>query len=397
MYGRAGFYVSQPTGYKAFVPSKLPPDPAVDLSKIAARLSLADRMIARLDAMSELVPDAEIFVRRYAQREAALSSQIEGLHTTFAELLEVEAGIRDASSPTDYIETDNYLRAMTYGLERLKELPLSLRLIREMHEILLEGTRGSEREPGEFRRSQNWIGAEGSDLRTAIFIPPPVTEMNQALYEIEDFFRYSGDMPVLVQVALIHAQFETIHPFLDGNGRLGRLLITFLLVELGVLSKPILYLSLSFKLNRETYYRLLQSVRDNGAWEDWILFFLDAVAISARDGVERMKRILSLRKQIENRVASEFPKKAGAIAQIMNELFQSPFTTSESIQKKLKVSHVTANGYIRDLENIGVLNPILGRKRRRAYMFTEYFAILTEETIMGSDSQGQLFAKDDGA
>ncbi len=275
---RAGQYIQQPTGYKAFIPSDLPPNPSVGMDpEMWDLLSRADRALGRLDGSTEILPNPDLFVFMYVRKEAVLSSQIEGTQASLMDVLEFEAQAMDSGKPSDVEEVVNYVGAMNHGLQRLQELPLSLRLIREIHEKLLANVRGGERNPGEFRSRQNWIGPPGCKLSEAFFVPPPPVEMMRALGELEKFLHDESPMPFLIKVGLAHAQFETIHPFLDGNGRVGRLLITFLLCEKGILKRPLLYLSWYFKKNRGEYYDKLQSVRDRGDWESWLKFFLKGV------------------------------------------------------------------------------------------------------------------------
>ncbi len=248
---RAGRFISQASGYKAFIPAPLPPDPPLQLDSEMARLmSEADRALGRLDGVTSILPNPDLFVAMYVRHEAVLSSQIEGTQCTLEDVLEMEIDPSGADQPKDIEEVVNYVGAMNYGLERLTTFPLSLRLIREIHRKLLENVRGAQRDPGEFRRTQNWIGPGGCTLATATFVPPPVPEMNEALGALERFMHEDASLPALAQIGLVHAQFETIHPFLDGNGRVGRLLITFLLCQRGILSQPLLYLSHYFKLHR---------------------------------------------------------------------------------------------------------------------------------------------------
>jgi Fic family protein len=268
---RAGRYVRQPAHYSAFIPEPLPPEPPIIWDdELQTLLSRADRALGRLDGSIQTLPDADLFVFMYVRKEAVLSSQIEGTQSSLNDLLEAEAAINDARHPSDVDEVLNYVDAMNHGLARLGELPVSVRLIRDIHHRLLHGVRGNQANPGELRRSQNWIGPGGSTLNEAIFVPPPPQEVERLLSDMEKFIHESDRIPTLVKIGLIHAQFETIHPFLDGNGRVGRLLITFLLCEAEILIKPVLYLSYYFKLHRARYYELLQAVRDRGEWEEWI-------------------------------------------------------------------------------------------------------------------------------
>ena len=273
-YNRAGDYVSQIGGYRAFVPKPLPPEPPIHVDgEMILLLSQAAMSLGRLDGMSATLPNVDLFVAMYVNKEAVLSSQIEGTQASLIDVLAFEADAALPENPQDIEEVVNYISALNYGLERLNTLPLSLRLIREIHRLLLQGVRGANRHPGEFRTSQNWIGHNGGAMGTAEFVPPSPADMNKALGDLEKFIHEEISLPLLLKVALVHAQFETIHPFLDGNGRIGRLLITFILCSEGVLHKPLLYLSHFFKTHRQEYYQHLQKIRDEGDWESWLKFF----------------------------------------------------------------------------------------------------------------------------
>lgn len=273
MQFRAGRYINQPTGYRAFIPAPLPPDPPVRLNgELQPLLSEANYALGRLDGAIHTLPNPDLFVTMYVRKEAVLSSQIEGTQSSLQDLLAAEASILDPDRPRDVHEVINYVKAINYGLKRLNELPVSVRLIREIHQILMKGVRGGHLTPGEFRRTQNWIGPAGCTLSEAVFIPPPPDIVPQAMSDLERFLNSPSKLPVLIQVGLAHAQFETIHPFLDGNGRVGRLLITFLLTERKLLSKPALYLSHYIKRYKQDYYTRLQGVRDVGDWEGWLTF-----------------------------------------------------------------------------------------------------------------------------
>jgi Fic family protein len=264
---RAGRFVKQPTGYRAFIPANLPPDPPVNLdASLGTALSRADQAIGRLDGAIYTLPDADLFVAMYVRQEAVLSSQIEGTQSSLDDVLAFELDPHSREMPRDITEVVNYVRAMNYGLDRLTTLPLSLRLIREIHDILLTDVRGTHKQPGEFRSSQNWIGAGNVPLENAVFVPPPPAEMQSSLSNLERFLHDETSLPVLIHSGVAHVQFETIHPFLDGNGRIGRLLITFLLVHRGVLHQPLLYLSSFLKRNRTEYYDRLTAIREQGNW-----------------------------------------------------------------------------------------------------------------------------------
>ncbi len=291
---RAGSYVNQLTGYRAFIPAPLPPNPPLRLdSTLQKLLSQADYALGRLDGAVLTLPNPDLFVFMYVRKEAVLSSQIEGTQSSLQNLLAAEARLQDPNTPADVNEVINYVRAMNHGLKRLADLPVSVRLIREIHVELMRGVRGGRLTPGELRTSQNWIGPGGCTLAEATFVPPPPHEVPQALADLERFLHSQDPLPPLIQVGLAHAQFETIHPFLDGNGRIGRLLITFLLVEKKLLSRPVLYLSHYFKRYRSEYYDRLQAVRDRGDWEGWIEFFLRGVAEVSSQATDTAAAILS--------------------------------------------------------------------------------------------------------
>lgn len=273
----AGRFVKQLEGYHAFIPAPLPPDPPLATDpELACLLSEADRALGRLDGVATVLPNPDLFVAMYVRHEAVLSSQIEGTQSSLDDVLQFQIDATGKELPKDVEEVVNYVNAMNYGLERIASLPLSLRLIREIHERLMAGVRRAERTPGEFRRSQNWIGPQGCTLSNATFMPPPVHEMQAAVDNFEKFL-HDATVPVLIQCALAHAQFETIHPFLDGNGRIGRLLITLLLCERKVLHRPLLYLSLFLKVHRSEYYDRLTAIRRDGNWEGWLKFFLGGI------------------------------------------------------------------------------------------------------------------------
>lgn len=290
---RAGYAMKTLRGYSAFMPAKLPPEPPVAVdTEMQKLLSLADRKLGRLDGITEILPNPELFVAMYVKKEAVLSAQIEGTQASLVDVLNVPGDEREENSPAGVKDVVNYVNAMQWGLHQLETLPLSLRLIKGIHKVLLKDVRGSEKEPGEFRRSQNWIGAPGCTLETAVFVPPDVHEMEQAMGDLKLFIHEDDDIPALIKIALIHAQFETIHPFLDGNGRMGRLLITFWLCERKILSQPLLYLSYYFKQNRTEYYDRLMDVRTKGDWEGWVKFFLRGVANVSDEATELLNRSL---------------------------------------------------------------------------------------------------------
>jgi len=318
----------------------------------------------------------------YVRKEAVLSSQIEGTQATLEDVLSYEIQ-RDTSGPAgDAAEVTNYVRAMNYGLERCKTLPLSLRLIREIHGELMRDVRGGElaRTPGEFRTSQNWIGPLGSTLNEASFVPPPVNEMKQSLYDWENFQHSEEPISVLVKSAIMHAQFETIHPFVDGNGRIGRLLITFQLCQAGLLHSPLLYLSYYFKTYREEYYHRLDQVRRQGDWEGWLLFFLRGVATVAKQATETAEAILDLHSVMAEAVQAARPRGARNALRALDYLFDRPFITSSSLQSALSITAPTANALIEAFVEIDALTEITQQSYGRTYRFAPYIDLLRDAT-----------------
>ena len=316
---RAGFFMQQPAGYKSFVPSPLPPDPPIQIdAEMFQLLSDADRKLGRLDGITEILPNPQLFVNMYVLKEAVLSSQIEGTQASLSDVL----GKVEDDNDIDIGEVSNYAEAMYYGLERLESFPMSLRLIREIHARLLKTGRGSDRSPGEFRSTQNWIGPPGCTLSNAIFIPPAPADMVKSLSDLELYFHDDTVLPVLIKIALIHAQFETIHPFLDGNGRVGRLLITFWLCQQRVLNQPLLYLSYYFKENRSEYYNRLMAVRYEGDWEGWIKFFLKGIAEVSDEATSTAKEIINLKKQCEDDLNQR--NASANMQKMVDYIFESP-------------------------------------------------------------------------
>lgn len=382
--GRAGRYVLQPAGYRAFVPEPLPPEPAFELTeRTVALLAEAEREIGRLDGASELLPAPDLFVYMYVRREAVLSSQIEGTQASLVDLLEFETERARARVPDDSAEVANYVRAMNHGLERLGALPVSLRLIREIHGVLLEGVRGADRNPGEFRRSQNWIGAAGSPLSAATFVPPPPDEMQRALGDLERFLHGGDALPFLLKVALVHAQFETIHPFLDGNGRVGRLLITFLLCEAGVLKRPLLYLSYYLRRRRAEYYDRLQAVRDRGDWEGWARFFLEGVRLVAGEATGTARRLIALREEHRGLVAGSLGRRADSGLRLLESLYAAPLISVRDAGERSGLSYHKANSLVAAFGEFGLLAEITGRKRDRLFMYEPYVDLFRDPEFEG--------------
>lgn len=376
---RAGRYVHQPTGYRAFMPAPLPPEPALKFGgELQGLLSAADRALGRLDGSVLTLPNPDLFVFMYVRKEAVLSSQIEGTQSSLQDLLAAEAQLFDQNLPGDVEEVVNYVRAMNHGLAKLPDLPVSVRLIRQIHAELMRGAHGGRLKPGELRTSQNWIGPAGSTLKTASFVPPPHHAVPEALGELEKFLHRDEDLPPLVKIALAHAQFETIHPFLDGNGRIGRLLITFLLTERGILHKPVLYLSHYLKRRRQAYYEHLQAVRDRGEWEAWLAFFLRGVVGVAGEAAETARRILKLREEHRTAITEKLGRAAGNGHKVLESLFDRPIVAVNDVQKRTGTTYAAANALVSRLVELGVLSEMTGYSRNRRFRYAPYIALFSE-------------------
>lgn len=375
---RAGRFIQQHTGYKAFIPEPLPPDPPVVYDgALQTLLSEADRNIGRLDALASMLPNPDLFVAMYVRHEAVLSSQIEGTQSTLEDVLAFEADAVRDDTPKDVEEVVNYVRAMNHGLTRLHELPLSLRLLREIHAELMKGVRGGEKSPGEFRTSQNWIGGRGSTLRDASFIPPPPHELMNTLGQLETFLHGARDtVPLLIRCGLAHAQFETIHPFLDGNGRVGRLLITLMLCEERALTRPLLYLSLYLKAHRAEYYDRLTAIRMQGHWEQWLMFFLRGVSATALAATRTARDIVALRERHRADVA----KNAKALA-LLDHLFQHPTVSVNGVAKLMACTFPTASKLVTDFESRGWLREVTGYGRNRLWRYQPYLDLFHREAL----------------
>ncbi|MBQ4557238.1 MAG: Fic family protein [Clostridia bacterium] len=384
---RAGKLMRNIRGYSAFVPNKLPPDPAIEIdAEMQNLLSLADRKLGRLDGITQILPNPELFIGMYVKKEAVLSAQIEGTQASLADVLNAPSANKSIdTSSNDVLEVVNYVKAIYWGLEKLKTLPLSLRLIRNIHAVLLEGVRGSNKSPGEFRKSQNWIGSPGCTIETATFVPPAVEDMEDALSDLENFIYREDNIPALIKIAIIHAQFETIHPFLDGNGRMGRLLITFWLCQQEILTSPLLYLSYYFKLNRLEYYDRLMAVRTKGDWENWIKFFLRGVAIVSDESTDSAKKIIALRDKYTS-ILLEKEQGNAYFLPLLNYLFETPFVTKKEIAEELKVSPPTAGTLVDIFCDLGILLDLTPEKKRyKTFVFTEYLNILEKGTEISKD------------
>ncbi len=374
-----GRYVRCTGGYTAFVPAPLPPQLAWT-PELVRTLSDADRMIGRLAGEGGRLPNPHLLIRPFVRREAVLSSRIEGTQATLGELLAAEAGAAVERSPADLREVGNYVAALEYGIKRLKKLPLSLRLVRELHEKLMAGVRGNHATPGEFRRSQNWIGAPGATLANAAYVPPPPSELMACLGEWEKFL-HDRSLPALIQVALAHSQFEAIHPFLDGNGRVGRLLITLFLIERAILPTPLLYLSAFFEATRRDYYERLRGVTERGEWSEWLQYFLNGVARQAEDALGRSERI---NKHLADwRLAvSGTPSKT--LLALVDQLAGNPFLTVKGVAKRLGVAFTTAQRAVSKLEELSILTEISQAKRDRVYCAKALLDILEEPARLTS-------------
>lgn len=350
----------------------------------ALLLSQADRALGRLDGSVLTLPNPDLFVFMYVRKEAVLSSQIEGTQSSLQDLLSAEAEILSPSLPRDVDEVVSYVRAMKFGLARLEELSVSVRLIREIHSELMHGARGSRLTPGELRTSQNWIGPGGCTLQAATFVPPPPHEVPRALGELEDFLHATDDLPPLVKIALAHVQFETIHPFLDGNGRVGRLLISFLLTERGILHKPVLYLSHYFKRHRSLYYEHLQAVRDQGRWEEWITFFLRGVIEVATEATNTARRILALRELHRTMITDHLGRAAGNGHRILESLYERPIVTVSDIQEQTRTTYASSNVLLGRMVKLGILSEMTGYARNRRFRYDPYVRLFTDDEPPGN-------------
>ncbi|QCI67312.1 Fic family protein [Phreatobacter stygius] len=378
---RLGRFVETPVAgeiVRAFVPPPLPPHPPIDVLRLLDRLSLAERALGRLDGITVLLPRHDLFLYMYVRKEAVLSSQIEGTQSSLSDLLRFETEAQSGEPVGDIREVSNYVDAMMYGLERLKTFPLSLRLICEMHGRLLQDGRGGNKDPGAFRRSQNWIG--GTRPGNALFVPPPVTELDTCLDGFERFMHEDASrLPALLKAGLLHVQFETIHPFLDGNGRIGRLLVTLYLCVHDVLREPLLYLSLYLKTHRAQYYRLLQEVRERGAWEAWLEFFLDGVAQTANQAFDAATRIVALFKQDRERIVAA-AERANSALRVHDLLQQNPFATANRLASQTGLTAPTINAALADLKRLGIIEEVTGRRRGRVFGYRAYLDILNDGT-----------------
>jgi len=332
-----------------------------------------------LDATADILPNPTLFVGMYARKEAVLSLQIEGTQASLVDLLAHEAATPHGKLPPEVAEIINYIEAMNYGLQRVNELPLSNRLLREIHRELLKGVRGEQMTPGEFRTRQNWIGPAGCGLSDAVFVPPPPHEMERAIGQLETFIHSNTPMPALVKIGLIHSQFETIHPFLDGNGRIGRLLITFFLCQQSILKRPLLYLSSFFKQHRDEYYTRLQAVRDDGEWEQWLRFFVTAVWQVSQEAADTARQILRMREEHRHMIQERVTGSVKGL-ELLDHLYQAPYLSVDGASTFLNVSYPTANSLISNLVQLGLLREVTGRQRGRLFEYSQYIKLLQKGT-----------------
>ena len=369
--GSWGRFAGIPGGYDAFVPKRLPP-PLPPTWALGSAVSRADRALAELAGAVRSLPNPRILVSPFVHKEAVLSSRIEGTQASLSDLFFFESAPafarpgRDAAPPDDVREVANYVTALEYGLARLETLPISLRLLKELHERLMEGIGGAGVTPGEFRTRQNWIGPPGSRLDDAVFVPPPVREMEHCLHELESFVHASSELPALVRIALVHYQFEAIHPFIDGNGRIGRLLISLLLSSEGLLTQPILSLSAFFEQHRSEYYRLLLAVSRKGAWTEWITFFLSGVEEQARDATRRTRALLALRQK--HRAHFESARSSALLLKLVDGLLEAPVLTIPQAARRLNVTHRAATLNVLKLVEARILVEVAGKGRTRVFV-----------------------------
>ena len=380
MNNRAGTYKNNLSGemtYKSFMPAILPPEPPIELDKnIVDLLVKANKQLALLEGISSRIPNIHLFISMYVRKEALMSSQIEGTQATLEDVLD-PCLEKNTNRPVG--DVVNYIKATDYAINRLKELPLCNRLIKEAHEVLLSGVRGQNKSPGEFRHSQNWIGAAGCNLQDARYIPPSVEDMAQAMSDLEKYINSDDDLDILIRAALIHYQFETIHPFLDGNGIIGRLLITLFLMEKKVLSTPALYISYFLKKNRIEYYDRMNEVRSKGNYEQWIKFFLEAVYESAKDAVETIDKLTSLHDNYCRKI-KDLGRRAKNAMRVFEYLEANPIIEIQKTARELDIAFNTISSIVKDLIGIGVLEQTSTQSRNRTFVYKEYLEILKEGT-----------------
>ena len=377
---RMGVPVRQEGGYQAYIPRPLPPNPPVHFDdELHHLLSEADRALARLDGMTTVLPNADLFVAMYVKKEALLSSQIEGTQASLKGILQFEADMVPTDNINEVKEVINYIRAMDDGLARISRELFSLEILQEIHHILLKGTRGGKEEPGKIRTVQNWIGPKGSTIYSAAFIPPPPEKVPELLKDLEAFITADDRIPPLIKIGLVHAQFETIHPFIDGNGRMGRLFITFYLCWKGILARPLLYLSIYLKTHREEYYSLLQEIRFEGDWESWLKFFLRGIIEVSHEALANAREIITLKEKLLDMLVRNNVGGLSAV-RLLDLLFSKPVVTVSDISSVLGISHQPAYDLVNQFEKLGILKEITGKKRYKKYLFADYVLIIERGT-----------------
>jgi len=376
---RAGIFVLQNAGYESFIPNPLPPKDLVIDDELQLLLSKADGALARLDGVTQVLPNPDLFVAMYIKKEALLSSRIEGTQASLKGVLEFEAKLEPKENINDIREVINYIKAMHHGIDNLVSDNLSPDLINDIHKILIEGTRGTNKLPGKLRDFQNWIGIGGGTVHDAVYVPPPPEYVEELMSELEDFIQTPDNIPSLIKIALIHSQFETIHPYLDGNGRMGRLLITFYLYWKGLLSRPLLYLSFYLKKNRNLYYETLNDIRIKGDWEQWLKFFLKGVIEVSNDSIDTAKRIIELK---QNLIEKLLENNVGGIhaVKLIDILFDHPVITVTEISELIGISRQAANKLTSKFEEMNILTEITGKKRYKKYTFVDFVRIIEKGT-----------------
>lgn len=385
---RTGRYADLPAGGQAFIPNPLPPDPPFEVDHEMWRLlSQADRALGRLDGATEILPNPDLFVSMYVRREAVLSSQIEGTQASLADMLEYEVSKPTLKCVTDVGEVVNYVAAMRYGLEQAETKPISRELIRELHARLLAGTRGGDKTPGRFRTSQNWIGPEGCRITEARYVPPPPDQVDALMQQLEQFIARQGPLPPLIGAGLVHAQIESIHPFIDGNGRIGRLLITLMLCKEGLLKRPLLYLSHYIKQNRLEYYERLQATRDPGLWEGWLKFFVRGVAEVADEAAATARKIITMREQHRELVRLRLKQRAVVGLALLDRLYLNPIVDVKLVSGITGLSFVRANSLVQALVMLGLLKETTGQKRLRRFAYEPYLALFEESAELKPPTQ----------
>lgn len=383
---RAGRYVNQPEGYRAFIPQPLPPEPGLDWDKEMIRLyGIAKQKLGELNGATRKLPDPDLFVLMYMRHEAVRSSQIEETHSTIQQMLLFETGDPQVDRKRDTEEVVNYVEALRYGLQRVNEIPLSLRLIKEIHEKLLKGVRGQHKNPGRFADQQRQVGSTGFHPENAEYIPPPPDEMRNALSDFEEYLRKGDEeSEPLIKCGLIHAQFETIHPFMDGNGRMGRMLIVLLLCLEGLLDEPVLYISHYINQHKPTYYERLQNVRDHGDWEGWITFFLKAIKTTADKAARTTDAIFSLQERDREKIGEHIQSKYRY--ELHDYLFRQPIVTMPEVANTLDCSYQTARDLVLQLEDLDILHEYTGQQRYRKYVYLDYYDKFEELSLNENES-----------